>query len=86
MTAANPIWTGDLDDDCSLHWRGYHAHAECLSRNQWHCMVWREAEGKSTQVFHADEFDVMPKTGEAARWLCELVIATADRGGISKPK
>lgn len=75
-----PIWTGDLEDDCHLHWRNYFAHAECLNRNQWHCMVWKEVEGREIQVFHADESDILPKTGRASRWLCELVIAAASVG------
>ncbi len=75
MTTDSPVWDGDLDDDCSLTWRGYGAHAEAMGEREWYCSVWRLADG--VDVFHSTDADVVPLTGPAARRLCELVIRAA---------
>jgi len=68
-------WEGDLEDDCSLSTMdSYGAHAEAMSDNEWYCSVWRGDRPNSVLIFHSNEDDVMPKTGEAARKLCEWVI------------
>lgn len=80
-------WKGDLGDDCTAEWRGMFAHAECLYEydpddhepdespndpSYWFCSV--IIKGREYELFHDMTADVMPKTGKAARWLCELVM------------
>ena len=75
-------WTGDFDDDCSVTWKRLYAHAEHMEGPRrggiWFCSV-SDLDGK--RLFHtADNADVQPKSGSAARWLCELIISSADSG------
>jgi hypothetical protein len=75
-------WQGDMEDDCSAVWRTFGAHAEHLHGprrgGSWYCSV---GGPNGTRFFHrADRADVQPRSGGAARWLCELVISAADAG------
>lgn len=82
MSEDEPIvWTGDIEDDCVAKWRGLGAHAEYLNRYSWHAMVWvinpnAKVGADNLTLFHADENDVNPKTGPAARKLCEWLMRT----------
>lgn len=70
-------WTGDLCDDCTCKAGPLLAHVECLSDEPevWHASVnlFYRVKG-DPDIFRADTADIIPKTGEAARWLCELVM------------
>jgi len=85
MSDAPIIWTGDPDDDCRANCGDYIAHAESLDDNAWYCDVfrapWTPNSSDERYVFHSEDSDIMPKTGEAARHLCELIIRAA-RAGI----
>ena len=75
-------WRGDLEDDCSAVWKRFGAHAEHLNGPRrggiWYCSV-DDLDGK--RFFHtADNPDIQPRSGAAARWLCELVVSLADAG------
>lgn len=75
-------WRGDLEDDCSAASKNLGAHAEHLHGprrgGNWYCSV---GGLDGTRFFHtADQNDVQPRNGGAARWLCELVISAADAG------
>ena len=77
-------WRGDLEDDCSAAWKRFVAHAEHLQGPHrggiWYCSV-SDLDGK--RFFHtADRKDIQPKSGAAARWLCELVISAAEAGSV----
>jgi hypothetical protein len=67
-------WGGDLGDDCSAFVGELYCHAEHLSGpvrgGLWYCSVSRSAES----VFHTADRGVQPFSGEAARWLCEVVV------------
>ena len=36
---ASPIWSGDLDDDCSARWAGFLLRAEAMDKEVWWCAV-----------------------------------------------
>jgi hypothetical protein len=77
-------WRGEMEDDCSAIWKDFDAHAEHLHGprrgGSWYCSV---SGPDMTRFFHtADQTDVRPRSGCAARWLCELVISAADLGLI----
>jgi hypothetical protein len=67
-------WEGDLSDDCSARLGDLYAHAEHLSGPRrggaWYCSVKRRDES----LFHTVDCGVQPRSGEAARWLCELIM------------
>jgi hypothetical protein len=73
-------WAGDLGDDCSAFVGELHCHAEHLSGpvrgGAWYCSVSRSGES----VFHTADRGVHPRSGEAARWLCEVVVCAATAG------
>lgn len=73
-------WDGDLDDDCSTTVGDMHAHAEHTygprRGGAWYCSVCRSGE----RLFHTADFGVQPRSGEAARWLCELVMLAVPPG------
>ena len=75
-------WNGDLKDDCSAVWKKFHAHAEHLQGPRrggiWYCSV---GDVDGNRFFHtADYPDIQPRSGAAARWLCELMISSANAG------
>jgi hypothetical protein len=82
-TLAGIRWDGDPDDDCWATFGDMHAHAEHLygpSRGgAWYGSVSRSGE----RLFHTADCGVQPRSGEAARWLCELVMhwALPDKAG-----
>jgi hypothetical protein len=73
-------WAGPLNDDCAAFAGGLYAHAEHLDGPRrggvWYCAVSREG----TFLFHTSDRGVVPRDGEAARWLCEVVIAAVRAG------
>lgn len=76
-------WGGDYDDDCSAVTDGLYTHAEHLEGSRrggiWYCSVSEQCGRK--RLFHtADQPDIQPRNGAAARWLCELVICSATKG------
>ena len=70
-------WDGDPDDDCRATVGDMHAHAEHLHGPRrggaWYCSVSRSGE----RSFHTADCGVQPRSGGAARWLCELVMYSA---------
>ena len=77
-----PVWAGDLNDDCRMMMGNLAAHAEWLSGprrgGEWYCSV-REAGGRVH--FHTiDAPGIQPKSGAAARWLCELILRLVVNG------
>jgi hypothetical protein len=78
---ANPVrWGGPLGDDCSAFVGDLYCHAEHLSGpvrgGLWYCSVSRARES----VFHTADRGVQPRSGEAARWLCEVVVSAVTAG------
>ncbi len=78
-------WSGDLKDDCKSSFGEFSAHAEWLCGprrgGRWYCSVNGPA---GTRYFHtADQNDIQPRNADAARWLCELVIAAGAAGVIA---
>jgi hypothetical protein len=67
-------WSGDLGDDCWATVGDVSAHAEHLygpvRGGAWYCSVRRSGE----LLFHTADYGVQPRSGEAARWLCEVVL------------
>ena len=75
--AAAPVmvrWDGNLSDDCSARVGDTYAHAEHLYGPRrggvWYCSVCRRDES----LFHTADRGVQPRSSEAARWLCELIM------------
>ena len=66
------VWRGDLNDDCTLEWGDYYAHVENMGES-WYCSVSLKSDLSDT-IFHTCSDDILPLTGKAARWLCEMVI------------
>ena len=70
-------WVGDPDDDCQAKVGDMHAHAEHLHGPRrggaWYCSVSRSGE----RLFHTADCGVQPRSGGAARWLCEVVMFSA---------
>lgn len=65
-------WTGDLNDCCACSVGGMWATCEKMSENPdwWFACVSRGGE----YLLHTSSDDILPKTGQAARRLCELVM------------
>ena len=74
---SDALWEGDLADDCTTYTLGFLGRAEWLDEEQWYCGVYR---GDDVYFHTADHPDVVPSSGDAARWLVELMIAAASRG------
>lgn len=78
-------WSGDLLDDCVARLDDFVAHAEWLTGSQgrkggnWFCAVWKGDQ----RLWHTADVDVVPRSGAAARWICELVIALAKTSTIA---
>lgn len=80
-------WIGDLNDAASCHAGPLVACVECLYGPEdddepdntamlvWHATVdlFYRVAGEPP-IFDSNVQDVVPKTGAAARWLCELVM------------
>ena len=82
-------WSGNLDDDCWLKEGDFYAHAEHMygSRGKggfWYCQTGRGAFPDSMTYFHTAKGGITLRSGVAARWLCETVIAAA-RTGVLEP-
>lgn len=80
-----PQWQGNPKDDCSLAFENHAAHAEWLSGPSrggvWYCAVYCT---DGSRLFHTADFhQIQPKSGRAARWLCELVIQGGRAGIVS---
>ncbi len=78
-------WTGDPSDDCAARLGPLHAHTEWSSGphrgGDWYCMV-RTTEDNAT-FFHSADMSIHPRSGVAARWLCETIMAAANAGLLS---
>jgi hypothetical protein len=74
-------WSGDLLDDCVARVDHFIAHAEWLTGSKgrkggnWFCAVWKGDQ----RLWHTADVDVVPRSGAVARWVCELVIALAQK-------
>lgn len=79
-------WNGNLGDDCSASAGKLYAHAEHMSGprrgGNWYCRV--DETDRTEPLFHTADSGVEPRSGEAARWLCGVVIAAAV-AGIFRP-
>jgi hypothetical protein len=77
-------WGGDLGDDCSATVGDLYCHAEHLSGpvrgGLWYCSVGRPG----VPLFHTADRGVQPRSGEAARWLCEVVVAAEAAGLVER--
>ena len=78
---AGCTWEGDVNDDCTTHFRGLIGRAEWLSGPRrggiWYSAVFRCNEIDA--VFHtADRNGIQPRSGDAARWISEVVMLAAD--------
>jgi hypothetical protein len=82
-TSAGMQWDGDLDDDCRVTASDMYAHAEHLHGPRrggaWYCSVTRSGE----RLFHTADWGVQPRSGVAARWLCELVMCAELSGNAT---
>lgn len=78
------LWWGDLGDDHGATFHGINCHAEHLygplRGGSWYCQVSFGGE----QLFHTAESGVQPRSGNAAWWLCEIVVCAA-RAGVLEP-
>ena len=76
-------WAGGLNDDCALNLGSRHARAEwCTGPRRggsWFCLVHDDA-CEYNPVFHTADVHIEPKSGLAARWLCELVTSVLQAG------
>jgi hypothetical protein len=73
-------WHGDLGDDCSAVIGDLFCHAEHSSGpirgGLWYCSVSQGSE----QLFNTANCGIEPRSGEAARWLCELIVSAVLAG------
>lgn len=73
-------WIGDLDDDCWTRIADLFAHAEWMfgprRGGNWFCSISRNGDS----LFHTTDFGIQPRSGGAARWICEVVISAAVAG------
>ena len=72
---AQKNWERDLDYDCILQEGNLFAHAEHMEGPKgkggiWYCQV----HSKDRRYFHTSDHDIQPRSGAAARWLCEIII------------
>lgn len=69
-------WQGDLNDNCHYRDRGYVATCEELDEGVWFASAYRTSRAYSPAVtlLHTSSEDIMPKSGAAARKLCEMAI------------
>ena len=74
------LWWGPLDTDHGATAGGIECHAEHLSGpvrgGNWYCQVYRG----EAQYFHTAECGIEPCSGEAAWWLCEVVVSVVQAG------
>lgn len=74
-------WQGDLSDDCTARIGRFQAHAEHLQGPRrggvWYCQVF--------DVLHSEEAGIVPRSGRAARWLCEVIAVAAELGFAALP-
>ena len=81
QVASSVRWGGDLGDDCSAIVGDLYCHAEHLygpvRGGVWYCSVSRAGES----VLHTADRGVQPRSGKAARWLCEVAVC-AEVAGI----
>jgi len=67
-----PEWEGDLNDDCTMEWKGLSAHVEQMSKNHWYFSVW--ITGTKQDIFHSTDDDVVALSGNSARNICEIIM------------
>jgi len=75
-------WTGDLNDDCTAELLDSLAHVEHMAGprrgGSWWCAL---SKRDGTELFNSSELAATIKSGIAARWLAELVLAL-EAGGV----
>jgi hypothetical protein len=79
------VWEGDLDDDCTSSLANLRAHVEWCNGPRrggvWYCMVC--SFDPNQRYFHTLDMDIEPRSGIAARWLCELVMLATNAGVLA---
>lgn len=64
-----PVWTGDLDDDCTAMWAGYQLLAEWMNGDYWWWCVIESSTGE--QIITSDNSAERYHSGESARLAAE---------------
>ncbi|WP_035601529.1 hypothetical protein [Haloferula sp. BvORR071] len=64
-----PIWTGDLDDDCTAIWDGLMLRAEEMDKDQWWWAVMHEAT--SAEIGSSNDDPRVCSSGASARQRAE---------------
>ena len=68
----DPVWTGDLADDCTARWAGFLLRAEEMERGSWWFSV---CDLSSGSVIHdSDRADRGIESGSIARAECEKAV------------
>lgn len=60
-----PIWCGDLADDCIARWAGLTLRAECMDDGVWWWAVYLDAQ--DLEIASSNEADAIAATGDEAR-------------------
>jgi hypothetical protein len=73
-------WDVDIGNDHKVTVAGIHCHAEHLfgpvRGGGWYCQV----SSSTDQFFHTIESGVQPRSGLAAKWICEVVVSAVLAG------
>lgn len=64
------IWNGDLEDDCSAHWKGLLLRAEEMEENVWWWAVY-DMDNDERTIDSSNEYDVIWYSGNEARRAAE---------------
>jgi hypothetical protein len=64
-----PVWTGNLDDDCTARWAGLTLRAEWMNDDVWFWCVYDDATGD--QVCSSNRSEHECRSGSAARAAAE---------------
>ena len=64
------VWTGDLDDDCTAHYKGYTLRAEYMGQGSWWWAVTKD-DDNMLEIGQSWEDGKRVKTGKSARQLAE---------------
>ena len=68
----SPVWTGDLDDDCTARWAGFLLRAEEMERGSWWFSV---TDLPSGSVIHdSDRVGRRIDSASSARQECERAV------------
>lgn len=66
-----PVWTGDLDDDCSARWAGMTLRAECMDGDRWWWAVYDISTGEEIVSQNSLTYGGPCHSGQAARLAAE---------------